>query len=157
MFDSPFKIKRIAAANSDLIESVAIVPGRCSSTGNCPARLARRRLENDTPSPTISSCGRARSACSRFASRLRATARRRGGRYVDNDTAFVRGRVKDVFSADRADGDRFHAGKDRQPAPRRHTPVEDQILLQVRFANVDRPASTDLGIDLASTAFNQTT
>jgi pilus assembly protein CpaC len=36
-------------------------------------------------------------------------------------------------------------------------PVETQILLKVRFANVDRGASQDLGLGLASGAFNQTT
>jgi len=34
-------------------------------------------------------------------------------------------------------------------------PVETQILLKVRFANVDRGVGTDLGINLASTALNQ--
>jgi pilus assembly protein CpaC len=36
-------------------------------------------------------------------------------------------------------------------------PVETQILLKVRFANVDRGASADLGVNLASTALNQNT
>jgi pilus assembly protein CpaC len=35
--------------------------------------------------------------------------------------------------------------------------VEPQILLKVRFANVDRSVSTQLGVNFASTAFNQTT
>jgi pilus assembly protein CpaC len=35
-------------------------------------------------------------------------------------------------------------------------PVEAQVLLRVRFASVDRNAETDLGINLVSTAFNQT-
>src|SRR5262249_34593993 len=36
-------------------------------------------------------------------------------------------------------------------------PVETQVLLKVRFANVDRGASQDLGLNLISTAFNQNT
>ena len=36
-------------------------------------------------------------------------------------------------------------------------PVEPQILLKVRFANVDRSSSRQLGLNIASTAFNQTT
>src|SRR5205807_5569570 len=36
-------------------------------------------------------------------------------------------------------------------------PVETQILLKVRFANVDRAVNTDLGFNLASGAFNQAT
>jgi pilus assembly protein CpaC len=35
--------------------------------------------------------------------------------------------------------------------------VESQVLLKVRFANVQRSASTDLGVNLASGAFNQDT
>ena len=34
-------------------------------------------------------------------------------------------------------------------------PVEPQILLKVRFGNVDRSASQDLGVSFASGAFNQ--
>jgi len=36
-------------------------------------------------------------------------------------------------------------------------PVEQQILLRVRFCNVDRSAGTDLGVSFASGAFNQST
>jgi len=36
-------------------------------------------------------------------------------------------------------------------------PVETQILLKVRFANVDRGASADLGVNIASSALNQYT
>ena len=36
-------------------------------------------------------------------------------------------------------------------------PEEPQILLKVRFADVDRSPSLNLGINFASTAFNQAT
>jgi pilus assembly protein CpaC len=76
---------------------------------------------------------------------------------LDNDTAFVRGRVKDVFAADRVMAIASTLGKTINLLRVDIPPVEPQILLQVRFANVDRSASSDLGLNLASTAFNQST
>jgi len=76
---------------------------------------------------------------------------------LDNDTAFVRGRVKDVFSADRVMAIAATLGKTINLLRIDLPAVEPQILLQVRFANVDRSASSDLGVNLASTAFNQAT
>jgi pilus assembly protein CpaC len=69
----------------------------------------------------------------------------------ENDTAFLRGSVKDVTSADRAVAITSTLGKTVNllyvdvPAP------GAQILLKVKFASVDRSASTQLGMNLLST------
>ena len=73
----------------------------------------------------------------------------------DNDTAFVRGTVKDVIAAERVVAIVATLGKTVNLLRVEVPPVETQILLKVRFANVDRGASTDLGVNLASTALNQ--
>jgi pilus assembly protein CpaC len=75
----------------------------------------------------------------------------------DNETAFVRGTVKDVIAADRVMSIVASLGKSVNLLRVEVPPVEQQILLKVRFCNVDRKASSDLGFALASGAFNQST
>ena len=64
---------------------------------------------------------------------------------VDNQTVYLTGRVKDMFAADRARSIAETVGKVvnllRVDVPAQ----EEQILLKVRFANVDRSFSRDLG------------
>jgi pilus assembly protein CpaC len=70
---------------------------------------------------------------------------------LEDDTFFLRGRVKDLASADRAFSIASTLGKAVNllyvdvPEP------EAQILLKVRFASVDRNLSTQLGTNLFST------
>jgi pilus assembly protein CpaC len=70
---------------------------------------------------------------------------------LENDTAFLRGSVKDVTTADRAVAIASTLGKTVNllyvdvPEP------EAQILLRVKFASVDRSANTQLGMNLLST------
>ena len=74
----------------------------------------------------------------------------------DNDTAFVRGSVKDTFEAARIMAISATLGK-AVNLLRVDIPVQEaQILLKVRFADVDRSASQQLGMNLASNAFNTT-
>jgi pilus assembly protein CpaC len=72
----------------------------------------------------------------------------------DNDTAFVRGTVKDITAADRVKEMALTLGKVVNLL-RVEVPAEDpQIVLHVRFTDVDRNASRELGMNLASGAFN---
>jgi pilus assembly protein CpaC len=68
----------------------------------------------------------------------------------EGERVFVRGTVDNVTAADRAVAIAESVGKPinllRVKIPR----VEDQILLKVRFADVDRTAVTSLGFNLAS-------
>jgi len=83
------------------------------------------------------------------------------GAYIDiscdNDVVFLRGTVKDVVAADRLVAIASTLGKTVNLLRVEVPPVEPQILLKVRFANVDRSAATQLGTSLATGAFNQTT
>jgi len=75
---------------------------------------------------------------------------------LDNDTVFLRGTVSDMITADRA----IQIAKTMGPvinllnvaAP----PVHRQILLKVRFADVDRSTEQDLGFNLFSTGATKT-
>jgi pilus assembly protein CpaC len=154
------KIQRISVANGELIEAVAVNPKEVLINGRnagetsliiwqeggsrllydltvrlSPARLdvVRQQLARDFPNEEINVT-------------------------FENETAFVRGTVKDVVAADRVMAIAASLGKSvvnllRVEVP----PVEQQILLKVRFCDVDRSVSSDLGVSFASGAFNQST
>jgi pilus assembly protein CpaC len=160
IIDSPMKIQRISVANGELIEAVAVNPKEVLINGRnagetsliiwqeggsrllydltvrlSPARLdvVRQQLARDFPNEEINVT-------------------------FENETAFVRGTVKDVVAADRVMAIAASLGKSvvnllRVEVP----PVEQQILLKVRFCDVDRSVSSDLGVSFASGAFNQST
>ncbi len=69
---------------------------------------------------------------------------------VENNTFFLRGTVKDVSSGERAMSILRTAGPVVNLLYVEIPPTEAQILLQVKFANVDRAVSTDLGINIFS-------
>ena len=159
IIDSPMKIQRISVANGDLMEAVAVNPKEVLINGKAagetsliiwqeggnrllydltvrlsPVRLdaVRQQLARDFPNENINVT-------------------------FENDTAFVRGTVKDVTAADRVMAMTASLGKTVNLLRVEVPPVEEQILLKVRFCNVDRGASTDLGVSFASGAFNQST
>jgi pilus assembly protein CpaC len=74
----------------------------------------------------------------------------------ENNTAFLRGRVKDVVSADRAVSIASTLGRTVNLLYVEVPPLEPQILLKVRFASVDRSASLQLGFNIASTGAGNT-
>jgi pilus assembly protein CpaC len=159
IIDSPMKIQRISVANGELIEAVAVNPKEVLINGKAggetsliiwqeggnrllydltvrlsPMRLevVRQQLARDFPNEDINVT-------------------------YENETAFVRGTVKDVVAADRVMSITASLGKAVNLLRVEVPPVEEQILLKVRFCNVDRGASSDLGIGFASGAFNQST
>ena len=159
IIDSPMKIQRISVANGELIEAVAVNPKEVLINGKAagetslivwqeggnrllydltvrssPLRLdvVRQQLARDFPNEDINVT-------------------------FENETAFVRGTVKDIVAADRVMSITASLGKAVNLLRVEVPPVEEQILLKVRFCNVDRAASTDLGVSFASGAFNQST
>lgn len=159
IIDSPVRIERLAVANEMLVEAVAIDPRQVLINGKSagetslivwqqggtrlvydltvrvsPARLdaVRQQLARDFPNDEINVT-------------------------FENDTAFVRGTVKDVIAADRVMAMVATLGRSVNLLRVEVPPAETQILLRVRFANVDRGVGTDLGLSIASGAFNQST
>lgn len=159
IIDSPMKIQRISVANGELIEAVAVNPKEVLINGKAagetslivwqeggnrllydltvrmsPMRLdvVRQQLARDFPSEDINVT-------------------------FENETAFVRGTVKDVVAADRVMAMTASLGKAVNLLRVEVPGVEQQILLKVRFCNVDRTASTELGVSFATGAFNQST
>ena len=161
IIDSPLKIQRISVANGDLMEAVAVNPKEVLINGKAPGETSlivwqengTRLLYDLTvrPSPVRLEAVRQQLAKDFPDDEINVT--------YENDTAFVRGRVKDVVAADRVMAMAATLGglKPINLLQVDVPPVETQILLRVRFANVDRAVSTDLGFNLVSGAFNQST
>jgi pilus assembly protein CpaC len=159
VMDSPLPIERLSVADGNLADAVAIGPKEVLINGKAagetslivwqkggsrliydlvvrmsPARLdaARQQLAREYPDDDINVT-------------------------FDNDTVFVRGTVKDVVAAERVMAIASTLGKPVSLLRVEVPPSEAQILVKVRFANVDRSASRDLALNLASGAFNQST
>jgi pilus assembly protein CpaC len=157
IIDSPLNIQRISVANGDLVEAVAVNPKEVLLNGKGPGETSLivwqqngNRLVYDLTvrmSPLKLEAVREQIAREYPDYGVDVT--------FDNDTAFVRGSVKDVITAERVVAMVSTLGKTVNLLRVEVPPVETQILLKVRFANVDRGASTDLGLNLASTALNQ--
>ncbi len=160
IIDSPAPVVKLSIANGDLAEAVAITPKEILINGKAPgetslivwqdggARLVfdltvkmsphrleavRQQIARDYPDDDISVT-------------------------FENDTAFVRGTVKDTFAAGRVMQMVSSLGPKAVNLLHVKVPQGDpQILLKVRFANVDRSQSLNLGFNFASTAGNQIT
>jgi pilus assembly protein CpaC len=157
IIDSPLNIQRVSVANGELVEAVAVNPKEVLLNGKGPGETSLivwqqngNRLVYDLTvrmSPLKLEAVREQIAREYPDSDIDVT--------FDNDTAFVRGGVKDVIAAERVAAMVATLGKTVNLLRVDVPPVETQILLKVLFANVDRGASTDLGVNLASTALNQ--
>ena len=157
IIDSPLNIQRVSVADGDLVEAVAVNPKEVLLNGKGPGETSLivwqqngNRLVYDLTvrmSPLKLEAVREQIAREFPDSDINVT--------FDNDTAFLRGAVKDVIAAERVVAIAATLGKTVNLLRVEVPPVETQILLKVRFADVDRTASSELGVDLASTALNQ--
>jgi pilus assembly protein CpaC len=157
--DSPLNIARVYIANGDLAEAVAINPKEVLITGKGPGvttlmvwqASGTRLMYELTVRPSSVKLEAVRMQIARDFPNddINIT--------WDNDTAFVRGTVKDVTSAERVMAMVTTIGKAINLLRVTVPDVEPQVLLRVKFADVDRNASTDIGVNLASRAFNQYT
>ena len=159
IIDSPLNIMRVLVSNGELAEAVAVNPKEVLINGKTPGEtslivwqqsgqrlvydltvrmsnnrldVTRQQIARDFPDDNISLT-------------------------YENDTAFVRGTVKDVSAADRVMAVAATLGKAVNLLRVEVPAVEPQILLRVKFANVERSASLDLGLHLYNTSFNQAT
>jgi pilus assembly protein CpaC len=156
--ESPVIIQRISVANGDLAEAVAVTPHEVLINGRAPGETTvviwqegGNRLFYDLA---------VRQSTRRIEAVRQELAHELAGQEVsvnfENDTAFLSGTVKDLTSADRAVAIASTLGKVVNLLHVAVPPVEAQVLLRVRFANVDRSASQDLGVNLFSTGAGNT-
>jgi pilus assembly protein CpaC len=158
--DSPLNIQRVYIANGDIAEAVAINPKEVLITGK-GAGVTTLMVWQQTGNRLVYELTVRPSSLKLEAIRMQ-IARDFPDDDInitwDNDTAFVRGTVKDVTAADRVMAMVATLGPKAVNLLRVKVPeVEPQILLKVKFADVDRSVSSDLGVNIASAAFHQIT
>jgi pilus assembly protein CpaC len=156
IIDSPLSIERIAYANDALLDAVAINSKEILVNGKAPGETSliiwqkngSRLVFELTVRPSSAKLEAVRQQIARDFpdTDINVT--------FDNETAFIRGTVKDVVAADRVKDIASTLGRVVNLL-RVEVPAEDpQIVLHVRFTDVDRGATRSLGMNLASGAFN---
>jgi pilus assembly protein CpaC len=158
ILDSPGQIIRVSVANPDLAETVAINPHELLINGKIAGETtlivwqdggSRRAFELKVEANS----NRLEAVRSQIAQEL-------PGQNItvsyENDTAFVRGTAKDMTAAARAVTIAGTMGKTVNLLKVDVPGIEPQILLKVRFANVDRATTQSLGINLFSTGATNT-
>lgn len=159
IIDSPMAIKRLAFANGTMVDAQAIGPKEVLLNGKAPGETSLTIWQEDGTRLIYDMTVRV------SPQRLNAVREQIARDYpdadvnvtFDNDFAFVRGTVKNITAAERIMAIVGTMSKAVNLLQVEVPPVEPQILLKVRFANVDRSTALQLGVNFASSAFNQTT
>jgi pilus assembly protein CpaC len=151
--DMPVPIKRVAVSNPECIEALPVSPQEVMINGKKAGVSSLVLWLNDgnrlVYSVTVAQDHKRFDAVQRELTELLPSEDIKVT--YENDTVFLRGTVSDLITADRA----IQIAKTMGPvinllnvnAP----PVRRQILLKVRFADVDRSSEQDLGFNLFST------
>jgi len=159
VIDSPVDVKRVSVSNPEIAEAVGITPKEVLINGRAPGQTSlvvwqdggNRMLFDITVKPQ----GEAPIDVVR-----RELSRELEGQdvqvAVDKDVVFVRGTVRDMGSADRAVAIASALGKPVNLLRVAVPDMEPQILLKVRFADVDRAAVMELGANIISTGATNT-
>src|SRR5579864_4361066 len=158
LVDSPQIIERISVANGDLAEAVAITPREVLINGKAPGETSLivwqqggNRLFFDLTVQRNES---------RIDDIRREMAAEMGNQNVtmnvDGDTVFLHGTVQDLTTAQRAVQIASIIGKPINLLRVNVPGTDAQILLKVKFADVDRSATQQLGINFFSTGATNT-
>jgi pilus assembly protein CpaC len=153
VLDNALNIQRISLANGELAEAVAVNPREVLINGKAVGETSLVIWQQGGPRLLFDLT--VRPSTTRLESVRAQLARELPGQdvnvYQEGENVFVHGTAKDMVSADRATAIGATLGK---VVNLLHvvTPVEEpQILLRVRFADVDRSYSSQLGFNLFST------
>jgi pilus assembly protein CpaC len=158
LVDSPTQIERVSVANGEVAEAVAISPHEVQVNGRTPGETTLiiwqqggNRLFFDLTVHRNES---------RVDAIRREMAREVGDENVsvnlEGDSVFVRGTVKNLTEAERAIAIASTLGKPVNLLKVDVPGTDTQILLKVRFADVDRSMLRQLGINLFSTGATNT-
>jgi len=158
VLDNAMNIQRISLANGELAEAVAVNPREVLINGKAAGETSLIIWQQGGPRLLFDLTVRASS--SRLDKVRGQLARELPGQDVsvdlEGESVFLHGTVKDMVSADRAAAMAGTLGKVVNLL-RVDTPAEEpQILLKVRFADVDRSYSQQLGFNLFSTGATNT-
>ena len=157
IIDSPLNIEKISVANGDLVEAVAINPKEVLINGRSVGETSLivwqqggARLVYDLTvriSPVRLEAVREQLAREFPDDDINVT--------YDNETAFVRGTVNDLLAAEHVMAIAGTLGRAVNLLRVKVPAEEPQILLHVKFIDVDRSASLSLGAAIATSAGNQ--
>jgi pilus assembly protein CpaC len=162
VIDSPADIVRISVANGDIAEAVAVDPRQVLVNGKAPGETSFIVWQHGGNRLLFDLTVRANSAAAQVpVERARDELRRYlPGQDInlsfENNTVFLQGKVRDLTSAERAVAIASTLGKVVNLLYVAVPPSDAQVLLKVRFANVDRSISTELGFNLLSTGATNT-
>ncbi|MBZ5596140.1 MAG: pilus assembly protein N-terminal domain-containing protein [Acidobacteriia bacterium] len=157
--DSPVNIQRVSVGNGELAEALAVNPREVLVNGKAVGETSiiiwqqggNRLFFDLTVRPSNTKVAAIQQQLDRelAGQDLRVS--------FENDTAFLRGTAKDLTSAERAAAIvSTLSGKTVNLLHVSVPPTEAQILLKVRFADVDRSYAQDLGINILSTGATNT-
>jgi pilus assembly protein CpaC len=159
VIDSPVDVKRVSVSNPAIAEAVGITPKEVMINGRAPGQTSlimwqdggNRMLFDVTVKPQ----GESPIDITR-----RELSHELEGQdvqvSVDKDVVFVRGTVRDMSSADRAVAIASALGKPVNLLRVAVPEMDPQILLKVRFADVDRASLLELGANWISTGAGNT-
>jgi len=157
ILDSPSALQRISIANGDVAEAVAVNPREVLINGKAPGNTSVVLWQQDGTRAMYDLS--VRPGTERLDAVKRVLERELGTEVsldMEGDTVFLRGTVKDVTGAARAAGLAGTLGKVVNLLRVEVPSAEAQILLKVRFADVDRSATSSLGINILSTGAGNT-
>jgi pilus assembly protein CpaC len=157
ILESKGSIERVSVANPDLAETLAISPHELLVNGKAAGQTTLIVWQQDGArlafDLTIASNPARVEA-------VRREINREVGEDVDvsyaNDTVFLRGTVKNLTSSERAVSIASTLGKTINLLNVNVPEGEAQILIKVKFVDVDRTASSQLGVNLFSTGATNT-
>jgi pilus assembly protein CpaC len=156
LVDSPQTIERISVANGDLAEAIAVTAHEILINGKAPGETSMivwqqggNRLFFDL---TVNRND------NRIDGIRRQIAQETGNQNVtvemEGDTVFLRGAVPNLTTAQRAADIASTLGKTINLLRVDVPPTDAQILIKVKFADVDRSATQQLGVNIFSTGNN---
>jgi pilus assembly protein CpaC len=158
VLDNAMNIQRISLANGDLAEAVAVNPREVLINGKAPGETSLIIWQQGGPRLLFDLAVR---ASNNKRDNVRAQlAQELPGQDVsvdlEGESVFLRGTAQDLVSADRATAIAATLGKVINLLHVVTPPEEPQILLKVRFADVDRSYTQQLGFNLFSTGATNT-
>ena len=162
LLESKIEIERISVGYGDIAEASAAGPREVLLNGKAPGVTSLIIWQRNGPKMFFDVTVRANGSgtTSRVDSVRAELARELPGQDVElsyeNDTVFLRGRVKDLVGSERAVSIASTLGKTVNLLYVDVPPPEAQILLKVRFATIDRSTSLQLGMNLVSTGATNT-
>jgi len=158
ILDCPADLRRVSVANADLADALAVNPREVLINGKAPGETSVVLWQQDGTRTMYDLAVRPNTA--RIDAVRREIERELAGQDVDldleADTVFLSGTAKDFTSAGRALSLAATLGKVVDLLRVEVPAAPSQVLLQVRFADVDRAATSAFGLNLLSTGAGNT-